>query len=55
MSRLGKWLLTHCDNDLRIDLRLGTLLREQLHQAGFQFTRARALCLFLGITLEGGS
>lgn len=55
MSRLGKWLLSHCDNNLHIDLRLGSELRGQLQQAGFQFTRAHALCTFLGITLEGGS
>lgn len=55
MSRLGKWLLTHCDNNLHIDLRLGSPLRDQLFQAGFQFTRVRATCLILGITLEGDS
>lgn len=55
MSRLGKWLLSHCDNDLRIDLRMGTLLHEQLRQAGFDYKRARTVALFLGLTLEGGS
>ncbi len=55
MSKLGKWLLSHCDNNLHIDLQLGSKLREQLQQAGFQFERARVLCLFLGISLEGGS
>lgn len=55
MSKLGKWLLTHCDNNLHIDLRLGSPLREQLEKAGFGYTRARATALMLGLTLEGGS
>lgn len=55
MSKLGKWLLTHCDNDLRIDLRLGSELRGQLIEMGFDYPRARVIALFLGLTLEGGS
>jgi len=55
MSRLGKWLLSHCDSNLHIDLRLGSPLRDQLIQAGFDYSRARAVALFLGLTLEGGS
>lgn len=55
MSPLGKWLLEHCDNNLHIDLRLGSPLREKLNATGFGYTRARATCLMLGITLEGGS
>lgn len=55
MSKLGKWLLSHCDNNLHIDLRLGSVLRGQLQQAGFDYARARLIALFLGLTLEGGS
>lgn len=55
MSKLGKWLLSHCDNNLRLDLRLGSTLRDQLQQAGFDYARARVVALFLGLTLEGGS
>lgn len=55
MSRLGKWLLSHCDSNLHIDLRLGSTLRGQLQQAGFDYTRAKVVALFLGLTLEGGS
>ncbi len=55
MSKLGKWLLTHCDNNLHIDLRLGSPLREKLIQMGTDYHRARAVALFLGLTLEGGS
>jgi hypothetical protein len=55
MSRLGKWLLSHCDNNLRIDLRMGSILRDQLQQAGFKYDRAKTVALFLGLTLEGGS
>ena len=55
MSKLGKWLLTHCDNNLHIDLRLGSPLREKLEQAGFTYARAKATAIMLGLTLEGGS
>lgn len=55
MSKLGKWLLTHCDSNLHIDLRQGSPMRSKLIQAEFNFIRARTTCLFLGITLEGGS
>jgi hypothetical protein len=55
MSPLGKWLLEHCDNNLHIDLTLGSPLRGALLDAGFTYTRARATCLMLGISLEGGS
>lgn len=55
MSKLGKWLLANCDNNLHIDLRLGSVLRGKLIEAGFDYTRAKTIALFLGITLEGGS
>ena len=55
MSRLGKWLLFYCDTNLHIDLRLGSPLRGQLQQDGFDYTRAKTIALFLGLTLEGGS
>lgn len=55
MSKLGKWLLTHCDNNLHIDLQLGSPLRGALLDAGFTFTRARGVAIMLGLTLEGGS
>ena len=55
MSKLGKWLLSHCDNNLHIDLRLGSPLREKLIAAGHDYNRAKAVCVLLGLTLEGGS
>mgnify|MGYP006863134674 CR=1 FL=1 len=55
MSKLGKWLLSNCDENLRIDLRLGSELRGQFIELGFDYHRARVIALFLGLTLEGGS
>lgn len=55
MSRLGKWLLNNCDNNLCIDLRMDSPLYADMRQQGFQFARAKAIAIFLGITLVGGS
>ena len=52
MSRIGRYLLEHCSNDMRIDL--GACAGD-FHLLGFKLAMVRLTALHLGITLEGGS
>ena len=52
MSPVGKWLLEHCDHNLRIDLSdFGNTFRLR----GWRHQFVRWVAILLGITLEGGS
>lgn len=52
MSYLGKILLTHCDNDLRIDLKE---LARKMHWDWRFEPRAKLVATHLGLTIIGGS
>lgn len=46
MSLLGKWLLIHCDNGLKINLQNH---REEIRNLGFRVIDIRIKALLLGI------
>ena len=52
MSYFGKTLLTHCDENLCIDL---DALEKKLHWDWRMKPRARLVALHLGLTIKGGS
>lgn len=51
MSKLGKFLLTHCTNELIINLRG---MRDQIEEHGCNYWEARVLAIFLGMTIVEG-
>ena len=54
MSPVARFLLSYCDENLRINLR-DPVVASVMQHCLIGYTRAKVTALFLGVTLEGGS
>lgn len=52
MSKVGKWLLENCSNDISIDLQARA---GEIRQNGWMFARVKTVAVMLGVTIIGGS
>jgi hypothetical protein len=54
MSRIGRWLLEQCSDDMKINLKSETV-QESMRQHGLRPITVRLIAIHLGVTIEGGS